>query len=123
MEDRHFEYKDDIADIFNIPGEVIDLGTDEQGVSRAKAVVKCSYDQPGTHFAAVRVKSNVDGSADDVFISLRGQVPNDEFRHLEPVPEADLLDICWTLGVIMWLVQSRLDFTGAGFLNFPKEKR
>ena len=70
MEDRHFEYKDDIADIFNIPGEVIDLGTDEQGVSRAKAVAKCSYDEPGTHFAAVRVKSNVDGSADDVFTQI-----------------------------------------------------
>ena len=57
-------------DIFDLPAEVIDLGTDDQGVSRAKAVLSCSLEEPGTHFAAVRVKSSVDGSPDDIFTQI-----------------------------------------------------
>ena len=68
------EEKLDIHDakrkVFDHPAEVVQLGTGEDGVTRAKGSITVSYEKPGTYFAAVRSKSNADGSPADVFTQV-----------------------------------------------------
>ena len=44
---------------------------EEDGVSAAKAEVEYTFDQPGTYYAAVRVKANRNGDAKEIFTQVK----------------------------------------------------
>ena len=70
LENRKIDLHDGAREVFDHPAQVVQLGTDSCGVTRAKGTITVTYDRPGTYFAAVRVKSNVHGDANDVFTQI-----------------------------------------------------
>ena len=70
LEMRKIDLHDGAREVFDHPAQVVQLGTDPCGVTRAKGEITVTYDKPGTYFAAVRVKSNVHGDGTDVFTQI-----------------------------------------------------
>lgn len=54
--------------LFPIEGEV--KRTEKDGVHGAVSEINCKYEEPGVHFASVRITSQRDGDADDIFTQV-----------------------------------------------------
>ena len=70
LENRKIDLHDSAREVFDHPAQVVQMGIDPSGVTRAKGTISVTYDRPGTYFAAVRVKSNVHGDGTDVFTQI-----------------------------------------------------